>query len=90
WLSLLGSGVRGVQLLTVAWFGPKGFASVVYGLLIWAAAIPDGDLVFALVATTTAISIVAHSSTDVVVARWFQRAAGEDGNAFPEAGSGPS
>lgn len=90
WLSLLGSGVRGVQLLTVAWFGPKGFASVVYGLLIWAAAIPDGNVVFALVATTTAISIVAHSSTDVVVARWFQRATGEDGNALPEAGSGPS
>lgn len=83
WLSLLGSGVRGRELLTVAWFGPKGFASVVYGLLISAAAVPDRTLVFALVATTTVVSIVAHSSTDVIVARWFESAVAdgdEDGD----------
>jgi len=78
WLSLLGSGVRGRELLTVAWFGPKGFASVVYGLLILSAAVPDRSIVFSLIATTTAVSIVAHSSTDVVVARWFQHGADHD------------
>ncbi len=84
WLSLLGSGVRGRELLTVAWFGPKGFASVVYGLLILSASVPEGTKVFALIATTTAVSIVAHSSTDVLVARWFQKSGEHDG-----AGKGP-
>ncbi len=85
WLSLLGSGVRGRELLTVAWFGPKGFASVVYGLLILSAAVPDRSIVFSLIATTTAVSIVAHSSTDVVVARWFQHGGGGDGAETPGA-----
>ncbi|MGY6651468.1 cation:proton antiporter domain-containing protein [Amycolatopsis sp. TRM77291] len=48
-----------------AWFGPKGFASVVYGLLALQAGIPEGEHVFDLVAITIALSIVLHSSTDV-------------------------
>jgi NhaP-type Na+/H+ or K+/H+ antiporter len=56
------------------WFGPKGFASVVYGLLVLEAGIPAADEVFHLVALTIVISIIAHSSTDIVVARVFERA----------------
>ena len=62
-----------------AWFGPKGFASVVFGLLIlkeakdaridWARA----DHLFHLVALCIAGSILAHSSTDVLMARWLGR-----------------
>ncbi|MGC7102525.1 cation:proton antiporter [Amycolatopsis lurida] len=52
-----------------AWFGPKGFASVVYGLLALQSGIPDHEVVFDLVAVTIALSIVLHSSTDVPVAR---------------------
>ena len=53
------------------WFGPKGFASVVYGLLVLDADVPAADKVFSLVALTIVLSILAHSSTDVVVARLF-------------------
>lgn len=73
-VSLFGSGVRGWELLTVAWFGPKGFASVVYGLLILHAAVPGAVQMFDLVAVTVGLSILAHSSTDVVIARLFERA----------------
>lgn len=54
-----------------AWFGPKGFASVVYGLLVVQSGIPQATTVFELVALTIAVSIVAHSMSDVPVSRAF-------------------
>lgn len=68
-LSLLGSSLSRRERATAAWFGPKGFASVVYGLLALQSGIPDSELVFDLVAVTIALSIVLHSSTDVPVAK---------------------
>jgi NhaP-type Na+/H+ or K+/H+ antiporter len=60
------------ERVTAAWFGPKGFASVVYGLLALQSGIADRELVFDLVAVTIALSIVLHSSTDVPVARMLR------------------
>ncbi|HWG99156.1 MAG TPA: cation:proton antiporter [Pilimelia sp.] len=74
WLSFLGTGLGLREQLAAAWFGPKGFASVVYGLLVLASGIGAADLIFHLVALTIVLSIVAHSSTDVVVARAFDDA----------------
>lgn len=59
------------ERLTAGWFGPKGFASVVYGLLLFQRAVPHADRLFNLVALVITGSIIAHSSTDVVLARWF-------------------
>lgn len=70
-VSFLGSGLNAREQLAAAWFGPKGFAAVVYGLLVLESQIPAADAVFHLVALTIVLSIVAHSSTDVLVARWF-------------------
>jgi sodium/hydrogen antiporter len=68
-LSLLRTQLPARERSVAAWFGPKGFASVVYGLLAVQAGIPSGDHVFDLVAITIALSIVLHSSTDVPVAK---------------------
>lgn len=68
-LSLLRTTLPARERSAAAWFGPKGFASVVYGLLAVQAGIPSGDHVFDLVAITIALSIVLHSSTDVPVAK---------------------
>lgn len=70
-LSLIGTEFDRREKLTAAWFGPKGFASVVYGLLVLQAGIPQGEEAFTLIAVTIAFSIVAHSSTDVPIARVF-------------------
>jgi NhaP-type Na+/H+ or K+/H+ antiporter len=67
-LSLIKTGMPRAEKLTAAWFGPKGFASVVYGLLVLQADIPNGDKLFDLIAVTIALSIILHSSTDVPVA----------------------
>ena len=68
-LSLVRTPLPARERSVAAWFGPKGFASVVYGLLVLQAGIPAGEHVFDLVAITIALSIVLHSSTDVPVAK---------------------
>lgn len=70
-LSLIGSRIERREALVAAWFGPKGFASVVYGLLVLQAGIPHGEEAYTLIAVCIAFSIVAHSSTDVPIARLF-------------------
>src|SRR5690606_24422038 len=57
--------------VTAMWFGPKGFASVVYSLLVLKSGIAAADEVFHLVALTVVLSILAHSSTDILVAKLF-------------------
>ena len=50
WLSLLGSRLPWREKAAVAWFGPKGFASVVYGLLVLESGIPQATPAFDLIA----------------------------------------
>lgn len=69
WRSELGWAER----LTASWFGPKGFASVVYGLLLFQRHVPNAERLFRLIALVIAGSIVAHSSTDTLLARWFAK-----------------
>ncbi|MDM4718505.1 cation:proton antiporter [Micromonospora sp. WMMA1363] len=71
-VSFLGSHLTRTEQFAAMWFGPKGFASVVYGLLVLQAGIAASDEVFHLVALTVVLSILAHSSTDVVIARIFE------------------
>jgi NhaP-type Na+/H+ or K+/H+ antiporter len=97
-LALLGSHIERREWIAAAWFGPKGFASVVYGLFVLTAAVPGADEMFHLIALVVAASIVAHSSTDVLIARWFREedtgsqrglSAGHDGRpGVPEPTSG--
>ena len=72
-LALLGSQLTWPERLVAAWFGPKGFASVVLGLLIWQSGAPRASQLFHLLALTIAMSIVLHSSTDVIMARWLRK-----------------
>jgi sodium/hydrogen antiporter len=77
-LSLLGSGMPWEERLTAAWFGPKGFASVLYGLLVLASGAPGAELMFHVIVVAIVLSIVAHSSTDVPIAAWFARREAQD------------
>ena len=81
YVSLLGSDLTPRETIAAGWFGPKGFASVFFGFLILGAGIPNGNHVFHLVAIVIAASIVAHSSTDVLVARWLDVSPAEQGTA---------
>ena len=66
-IALAGDPLPVQEKAAAAWFGPKGFASVVYGLLILESGIDGADRLFHLVAVVVAASIVAHSSTDALI-----------------------
>jgi len=71
--ALLGSKLPWEERATAAWFGPKGFASVLYGLLVLEGGHPDSAHLFHIIVVAISFSIIAHSSTDVPIARWFAR-----------------
>lgn len=73
-LSFVGSRLPWPEQAAVAWFGPKGFASVVYGLIVLDSGALRADEMFHLVAIAVVLSILAHSSTDVPIAHYFARA----------------
>jgi NhaP-type Na+/H+ or K+/H+ antiporter len=72
-VALIGSGLTWPERLVAAWFGPKGFASVIYGLMLLRSDIPDAGRLYVLVAITIVMSIVVHSSTDVPIVNLFGR-----------------
>lgn len=74
-VSLVRSKLALGERAAAAWFGPKGFASVVYGLLVLHSGIAAADEIFHLVALVVVLSILAHSSTDIIVARKLQEPA---------------
>ncbi len=73
-VSFQGSSIGRREWAAAAWFGPKGFASVVYGLIVLESGVELSDEMFHLIAVVVAASILLHSSTDVVVARQFRDA----------------
>ncbi len=88
-IALLRSKLDRRERLAAAWFGPKGFASVVYGLLILEAHVDLSNEMFHLVALVVTASILAHSSTDVVVARSFEPGSSPHDDADPSDDADP-
>ncbi|MFL6539228.1 MAG: cation:proton antiporter [Chthoniobacterales bacterium] len=72
-ISLYRSPLDWKETLVAGWFGPKGFASVVYGLMILQSGAPNAHHLTHLIAIVITASIVAHSSTDVLIAHWFRK-----------------
>lgn len=76
-LAILRPALNGPEWLTAAWFGPKGFSSVLYALMALHAGGPERVEVFHRAALVIGLSILMHASSDVLVARWFEAHAGE-------------
>lgn len=75
-IALLGSRLDTPHRLAAAWFGPKGFATLVYAIFVLDAGVPGADHLFHICAVVVTASIVLHSSTDVATARWLTRGRG--------------
>ena len=72
-LSLSGTGLPQPQRRFIAWFGPKGVASMLFALLVLDKGLTAGSLVFDVASFTILASIVAHGLTDTVGASWIER-----------------
>jgi len=69
--ALAGSNLRRRECVAIAWFGPKGFASLLFGFMILNAGLQRSQQMFTVIGLVVLTSMVAHSSTDVLVARSF-------------------
>jgi NhaP-type Na+/H+ or K+/H+ antiporter len=57
----------------MAWFGPKGVATMTFSLLVLGEALPGGSQIFNLAALTVFASILVHGATDTPGAEWIAR-----------------
>ena len=62
----------------MAWFGPKGVATMTFSLLVLASGIDAGERLFDLAALVVVCSVVAHGLTDHAGVAWIERRARED------------
>jgi sodium/hydrogen antiporter len=57
----------------MAWFGPKGVATMVFALFVLGSAVPDGERIANIAALAVLLSIVAHGLTDHAGVQWIAR-----------------
>jgi sodium/hydrogen antiporter len=74
-IALTGSRVSRAALAFMAWFGPKGVATMTFSLLVLGSDVAAGERIFNLAALVVLCSIVAHGVTDTPGSEWMARRA---------------
>jgi sodium/hydrogen antiporter len=92
WLALIGTRTPADWTWFMAWFGPKGVATMTFSLLVLADRIPGNERIFNLAALCVFVSIIAHGLTDTPGSEWIARraAASEEAAATREAQPAPA
>jgi NhaP-type Na+/H+ or K+/H+ antiporter len=62
-VTVTGMGIDTEGKLFLGWFGPRGLASIVFGVIVIGENLPHGDVITATVACTVLLSIIAHGVT---------------------------
>lgn len=75
WISLAGTGLGADVKAFMAWFGPKGVATMTFSLLVLAAQVPDAERIFNLAALAVFASILLHGASDHPGSEWMARRA---------------
>jgi NhaP-type Na+/H+ or K+/H+ antiporter len=73
WISLVGEKVDTATKAFMAWFGPKGVATMTFSILILGQGIAEGERIFNLAALVVFCSIIAHGLTDTPGSEWLAR-----------------
>jgi sodium/hydrogen antiporter len=75
WIALAGTGVDQAEKGFMAWFGPKGVATMTFSLLVLNAGIEQGERIFNLAALVVVCSVVVHGLSDTPGSEWIGRRA---------------
>jgi NhaP-type Na+/H+ or K+/H+ antiporter len=73
WLALAGTGTDTPTKAFMAWFGPKGVATMTFSLLVLSQPIAAGERIFHIAALVVFCSILVHGLTDHVGSEWIAR-----------------
>jgi sodium/hydrogen antiporter len=60
----------------MAWFGPKGVATMTFALFVLGSQVPEGERIANIAALTVFVSIIAHGLTDNAGAEWIEKRTG--------------
>ena len=83
-LSLSGSGISFEGKLFIAWFGPRGLASIVFAIIAVDRHVFAAETLSAVVACTVLLSIVAHGVSATPMAGWLASKTERTGQAPPK------
>jgi sodium/hydrogen antiporter len=84
-IALTGTRVSRAALAFMAWFGPKGVATMTFSLLVLGSEVARGERIFNLAALVVLCSIVLHGASDTPGSEWMARRAAADEAAEAEA-----
>jgi NhaP-type Na+/H+ or K+/H+ antiporter len=73
WLALAGTGVDRYTTAFMAWFGPKGVATMTFALLVLAEGLDASSRLFNLAALVVFVSTIAHGLSDGPGVDWIAR-----------------
>jgi NhaP-type Na+/H+ or K+/H+ antiporter len=76
WVALAGTRTDTATKAFIAWFGPKGVATMTFSLLILSEPIAQNERIFDIAALVVFASILAHGLTDQPGSEWIIRRAG--------------
>ena len=68
----------------IAWFGPKGVASMLFALFVLNSAVGERELIFEVAAFVILASILAHGLSDTLGTNWIERRIAADPDLNPE------
>jgi sodium/hydrogen antiporter len=71
--ALAGTRLDTASKAFMAWFGPKGVATMTFALLVLSEGIASGEEIFNLAALTVFCSVIVHGLTDTPGANWIGR-----------------
>ena len=72
-LSFIRTGLPQAQKAFIAWFGPKGVASMLFALFVLKSDVGQNETIFDIAAFVILASILAHGLTDTVGTTWVER-----------------
>jgi NhaP-type Na+/H+ or K+/H+ antiporter len=95
WIALAGTAIDTATKGFMAWFGPKGVATMTFSLFVLGAAVPGGERIFNLAALCVFVSVLVHGLTDTPGTEWLIRrearpAPGRPGRPTRPAGDAPA
>jgi NhaP-type Na+/H+ or K+/H+ antiporter len=70
-LSFLRTNLPRPEKAFIAWFGPKGVASMLFALFVLKSDVGEGELIFDIAAFVVIASIAAHGLTETLGTRWL-------------------
>ena len=87
-VAMIGTRAARPTVAFVGWFGPRGLASILFGLLLLEEELEAASSLFAVVTWTVLLSVVLHGATAAPLARrygaWWADMA-DDHHVMPEA-----